>query len=328
MSVFGHDAQIAAFRDAIRSGRPHHGWLLTGPRGIGKAHFARMAAARLLAEASSEPFQAPGLDVPVRHPTAHLLAAGSHPDFRILERLTNEKTGTLARNISVDQVRSLRALFATAPSMGDRRVVIIDAADDMERSATNALLKSLEEPPASTIFFLISHAPGRLLPTIRSRCRVLPFRPLEREAMERVLAAELPALDPERRTQLTGVANGIPGTALAMAALDMAAIEKSLAAIAETGDPGNALRSALAQSLALKAALPRYDAFLQRAPRFIAAHARNRHGVALERALDAWAAAEALSRSAVPQSLVAETVVFEMAGYVATLAPIAGGAKA
>jgi DNA polymerase III subunit delta' len=328
VNLVGHDSQIAAFVAAAHGGRPHHAWLLTGPRGIGKASFARQAARRLLAEATPLPPYGSSLAVPPDHPTARLFAAGSHPDFRILERLTNEKTGTLARNISVDQVRSLRALFATAPSMGDRRVVIIDAADDMERGAANALLKNLEEPPASTIFFLVSHAPGRLLPTIRSRCRVLPFRALDDAAMDAVVGLELPSLDEPRRKQLIAAANGIPATALAMAGLDMAAIEQALIAVAETGDPTNGLRSALAQSLALKAALPRYEAFLQRTPRFIAAQARLSSGAALERALDAWTETEALSRSAIPQSLVPETVVLQMMRHVAALAPANGSAKA
>lgn len=324
--LHGHRPQIAAFVEAVRSGRPHHAWLLAGPRGIGKARFARMAAARLLADAAGGAFDADGLGIPDQSQTARLLAAGSHPDFRVLERLVNEKTGTLARSITIDQVRQLRTLFATAPSMADRRVVIVDAADDLERNGANALLKSLEEPPQSTIFFLVSHAPGRLLPTIRSRCRLLAFKPLDDATMEDVLVDEIH--DPATRATLIAMAKGIPATAIAMAALDMGAVEDKLAAIAATGDPTNGLRSALAQSLALKAAQPRYEAFLQRAPRFIAERARTATGPALERALDAWAAAEALGRGAIPQSLVAETVVFEMAGHVAALAPRDGAAKA
>jgi DNA polymerase III subunit delta' len=326
VKIFGHDAQAAAFIDAVRSGRPHHAWLLTGPKGIGKAAFAKRAAARLLADASATKPSGDGLALSAEHPTAKLLAARSHPDFRILERLVNEKTGTLARNITVDQIRHLRALFATSPSMGNRRVIIVDTVDELEKGGANALLKSLEEPPASTIFFLVSHAPGRLLPTIRSRCRVLPFRPLDAAAMDAALIDEIP--DSAKRAQLIDAAHGIPATALAMAALDMDAVEASLASIAETGDPTGGFRSALAHSLALKAALPRYEAFLQRAPRFIAERARVAEGTSLERALDAWSAAEKLARSAIPQSLVAETVVFEMAGHVAMLAPASGSAKA
>jgi len=324
--MLGHGPQVAAFLEALRSGRPHHAWLLTGPKGIGKGMFARLAAARLLAGAAGHGGDADALAVSGSSQTAKLIAAGSHPDFKILERLVNEKTSVLARSITVDQIRLLRGLFATAPSMADRRVVIIDAVDDLEKGGANALLKNLEEPPQSTIFFLVSHAPGRLLPTIRSRCRQLAFRPLDAATMDAVLADHIP--DVQKRATLTTMAKGIPAAALAMAALDMGKIEEGLVAIAADGDPTNARRSALAQSLALKAALPRYEAFLQRVPVFIAERARRANGPGLERALDAWSAAEKLARSAIPQSLVAETVVFEMAGHVAALAPVGDAAKA
>jgi DNA polymerase III subunit delta' len=314
--IFGHDAQMTAFRTASAGERLHHAWLLAGPRGVGKASFATWAAHRLL---DAEDPESQG---------AKLIAAGSHPDFKQLERLTNEKTGTLARNINVDQVRQLRAVFATATALGERRVILIDSIDDMERGAANALLKSLEEPPASTIFLLVSHQPGRLLPTIRSRCRTLLFRPLDDAAMTSFLSARMPELDTEARAKLIAGAGGIPSAALTNAELDVSAIDALLDDIATTGDPTNALRSQLAQSLSLKAALPRYEALLQRAPAYLARQARTLEGPALDAALKAWSKARALSQIAIPQSLIAETVVFEMAGYVAALAPSRGGAKA
>jgi DNA polymerase III subunit delta' len=316
MTLFGHDPQMTAFRTASAGERLHHAWLLAGPRGVGKATFATWAGHRLL---DAEDPESQG---------AKLIAAGSHPDFKQLERLPNEKTGNLARNITVDQVRHLRTVFATATALGERRVVLIDSIDDMERGAANALLKSLEEPPASTIFLLVTHQPGRLLPTIRSRCRTLLFRPLDDAAMTSFVAAQMPELDVEARAELIAGANGIPAAALANAELDMAAIDAALDGIATTGDPTNALRGQLAQSLSLKAALPRYEALLQRAPAYIASRARTAEGPALDAALTAWGQARALSQIAIPQSLVAETVVFEMAGYVAALAPLRGSAKA
>lgn len=319
MKLYGHDAQIAAFRAAMDGERMHHAWLLAGPRGVGKGGFAQAAALRLLADASGKPAGGNALDVPEDHQTAHLIAAGSHPDFRHLQRLPNDK-GNLARNITIDQVRTLRTLFATGTSMGNRRVILVDAIDDMERGAANALLKSLEEPPETTIFILVSHAPGRLLPTIRSRCRTLMFSPLEDAAMTSVLNDHIPDLAPDKLAALMAGANGSPGAALAAANLDLGGFEITFDQLATTGDPSNAIRSKLAQSLALKAALPRFEAFLQRAPTFIAARARVSSGPALERALDAWEQARTLSAIAIPQSLVAETVVFEMAGYVAGLA--------
>jgi DNA polymerase-3 subunit delta' len=305
--------------------RLHHAWLLTGPRGVGKAGFAQAAALRLLATASGHSVDTPeGSDsfyVSADHPTARLMSAGSHPDFRQLQRLPNDK-GNLARNITIDQVRGLRTLFATGTSMGERRVVLIDSIDDLERGAANALLKSLEEPPETTIFLLVSHAPGRLLPTIRSRCRMLTFAPLNDDAMSAVLADQLPDIDPGQLAGLIAAANGLPAAALAAARLDLASFETSLDQLATTGDPTSAIRSRLAQSLALKAALPRYEAFLHRAPIFIASRARKSKGPALERALDAWENARTLSAIAIPQSLVPETVVFQMAGYVADLADV------
>lgn len=172
--ILGHDEQTAAFLDAARSGRMHHAWLLAGPQGIGKAGFAQAAARWLLASAAGPAVPHNRLDVSGDHPIASLLDAGSHPDFKVLQRLPKAGSEELARSITVDQVRGLQPLFATTPSLSPRRVVLIDAIDDLERGAANALLKNLEEPPAGTVFLLVSHAPGRLLPTIRSRCRTLP----------------------------------------------------------------------------------------------------------------------------------------------------------
>ena len=127
----------------------------------------------MLADAAGPPVDAPGLDVPDDHPAARLVAAGSHPDLMRLERLARDGGTELARSINVDQVRGLQRLFATTPSMSPWRAVVIDAIDDLERGGANALLKNLEEPPPNTVFLLVSHAPERLLPTIRSRCRLL-----------------------------------------------------------------------------------------------------------------------------------------------------------
>ncbi|MEP6786509.1 MAG: DNA polymerase III subunit delta' [Sphingomonadales bacterium] len=321
ISLRGHDTQFEAMRTAIDSGRMHHAWLLHGPRGVGKGTFAQIVAARLLAEASASPPTPGGFNLDDSHPTAHLIAAGSHPDLVTLHRLENEKTGNLARNITVDQVRTLKAVFNGTPSQGDRRVVIVDSIDDMERGAANALLKNLEEPPASTIFLLVSHSPGRLLPTIRSRCRSLAFARLGDDVMASVLAEEAPHLDDMTRAVVIAVAAGSPGAALSVIEADVPGIDAALREIATTGDPHNVVRLDLAGKLALKAALPRYEAFLRRAPAFIATQARTRSGDALATAVAAWESARQLADVAIPQSLPAESVVFEIAGRVAKLAP-------
>lgn len=315
MNLYGLDSQIATFRAAVAGKRLHHAWLFAGPRGIGKGSFAGYAA-RLLLGAHDDESQG-----------AKLIAAGSHPDFRRLERLPNEKTGNLARNITVEQVRDLRALFATGTAISNRRVIIIDSIDDMERSAANALLKSLEEPPASTTFLLVSHQPGKLLPTIRSRCRTMAFAPLDDKAMKLTLGTQMPALTTDDLAYLIANANGSVATALSYAAFDMASIDSALDELARTGDPKNVVRCKLAQTLSLKGAIPRYEAFLERAPTFIAAKARSREGLYGQGALNAWSKASALSQVAIAQSLPSETVVFEMAGYVASLAPAERAAK-
>lgn len=319
----GNAAAHGAFAAAMASDALHHAWLFAGPEGIGKATFARAAALRLLAQGAGNALP-PGFDVPADNAQARLIAAGSHPDYRVLTRQPKDgdKTGLeLARSIPIAQVRALGAMFATRPSMSDRRVVVIDAVDDLERpGASNALLKNLEEPPQGTIFLLVSHAPGRLLPTIRSRCRLLRFDPLDDDAVTSVLRTALPQADPTELTALARVANGSPGRALGVAGLDLAALDSTLAAIARDGDPSNAVRGRLAKSLALKAAQGRYEAFLDRAPAFIAAAAPTRHGERLRVALDGYEAARSLAASARALSLDAQGTVYEMAGIVARLA--------
>jgi DNA polymerase III subunit delta' len=331
-SLLGHDAQAAAFLAAMGSDRLHHAWLLTGPRGVGKASFARSAALRLLAEAADPALGGQGLTVDQDHRIARLFSARSHPDFRLVEREVwkkpdellplDERKGdeTLGRNIKVLQIRWLDRILSVAPSLSRRRAIVIDAADDMERGAANALLKSLEEPPAGTVFFLVSHMPGRLLPTIRSRCRLLRFSPLSDEQMRVVLRREMPDADPAELDALVKAGEGAPGQALRFAGLDIGALDRALSELARTGDPSNATRVALAKSLALKAAQPRYEAFLERAPSFIAAQARRRTGDALDSALDLWAKARDLAGSAIGLSLDQQATAFQLGSYVAALA--------
>lgn len=324
--MIGHDAEMASFRGAALSGRLHHAWLLAGPQGVGKAYFATTAAAWLLAREAGPNFDLPGFEVPPEHRIAALLAAGSHPDFRYLARLAKDKSEELARSITVEQVRGLQSLFATTPSLSQRRVVVIDAIDDLERAAANALLKNLEEPPAGTIFLLVSHAPGRLLPTIRSRCRMLRFARLDEAATATVLRLALPAADAAEIATLARIANGAPGSAIRFAGLDIAGLDAAIERLALHGDPGNGLRSALARTLALKAAQPRYEAFLERAPARIAAAARA-GGARLDETLALWARARAIADGAIGLSLNPELTVFELAGLVAKLAPEGVSAK-
>jgi DNA polymerase-3 subunit delta' len=319
--LHGHDAAVAAFLESLDAGRLHHAWLVSGPEGIGKGLFAAKAALRVLASGQGR-VEAPGLDVPDDHPAARLFAAGSHPDLMRLERLPRENgSGDLARSITVEQVRGLSRLFSTTASLSPWRVVIVDSIDDLERGAANALLKNLEEPPPHSLFLLVSHAPERLLPTIRSRCRPLRLAALDDDAMTSALRAALPDAAADDLAELAAAGQGAPGRALAIQGLDIAALDRAMAELAREGDPSNARRSALAQSLAAKSAQPRYEAFLGRAPSLIAAEAKRRTGPALARALAAWEQAQGLAASARQRSLEPESVVFELSGLLASLAP-------
>jgi DNA polymerase-3 subunit delta' len=318
--LFGHDEAIAAFRDSLDSGRLHHAWLIAGPEGVGKALFAEKAALRVLASGAGPPVTLPGLDVPDEHPIARLAAAGSHPDLMRLERLTKDN-GELARSITVDQVRGLQRLFGTTASMSSWRVVIIDSADDLERGAANALLKNLEEPPPSSVFFLVSHASQRLLPTIRSRCRQLRLAALAADAMTSALRSALPDADEREIRALAEAGQGSPGRAVAFRGLDVDGLDRAMRELATTGDPTNARRSALAGALCLKSAQPRYEAFLARAPSFIASAARERSGLPLAEALRLWERASELASGAKGLSLEPQSVVFELCSMIAALAP-------
>ena len=318
--ILGQDRAVEQFTSAWASRKLHHAWLLAGPKGVGKASFARDAARRVLAEAAGPPFEAAGLETSDDHPIVKLITAGSHPDMRWLQRLENEKTGNLARNISIGQVREIGDFLNLTPALSDWRAVVIDAIDELEPSAANALLKILEEPPPNCIFLLVSHAPGRLLPTIRSRCRRLDFQALGDDAMTSILEAQAPKLGASERERIVAMSFGSAGRALAFAGLDLAKLEDAALVILRQGDPTNARRSELAGELAKKAAADRYAAFLDLAPSLIAREARQLQGLSRERALDAYGKARELAAVAPRLSLDPAATVFQIGGILADVA--------
>lgn len=320
MTILGQDRAVAAFREAMESGSLHHAWLLAGPRGVGKGSFARAAARRVLAQAGGPPVDLPGIETPPDHRMVRLIDAGSHPDFRLIKREAHEtgtRKGELRRGIVIDQVRKLQELFAVAPSLGDWRVAIIDCMDELEPQAAQALLKTLEEPPTKCLFLLVSHSPGRLLPTIRSRCRRLDFTTLDPASMDEVLATKVPKLSAEERAQLIPLAGGSIGRAIDFSELDLGPLAEQALAILRQGDPDNSRRSRLASSLALKAAAPRYAAFLDMVPPLLAAEARGAEGARRLRAAEAYEQARETASLAPRLSLDPASTIYALATIMA-----------
>jgi len=318
--ILGQDKAVEQFAAAWASRKLHHAWLLAGPKGVGKATFAKAAARRVLAEAAGPPFDLPGIETDDEHPIVKLVDAASHPDFRWLERLPKEKGEGLARDISIAQVRGLGEFMGMTAALSPWRVAVIDSMDELNREAANALLKMLEEPPPPTIFFLVSHAPGRLLPTIRSRCRRLDFSPLADDVMASILEVRAPQLNGAERARVIALSSGSAGRALGFAELGLAKLEDAALAILRDGDPTNARRADLAADLGKKGAAERYAAFLELAPSLVAREARHLQGDRLERALDAYAKARELAGIAPRLSLDPGATVFQLGGILAEVA--------
>jgi DNA polymerase-3 subunit delta' len=242
--LVGHGEAEARLKEAFARGRLAHAWLITGPRGIGKAtlayRFARYVLARGKASApepslfgAPEPKTAPksegeGLYLDPADPVFRRVAAGGHADFFAVEPAFDEKKGARRTEIVVDDVRGVGAFLALTPAEGGWRVVVIDSADDMNRNAANAILKVLEEPPARALLLLVSHSPGALLPTIRSRCQRLNLRPLAEADAARVVGGLMPSLGRDETIELARLAQGSPGRALELASEDGLALQREL----------------------------------------------------------------------------------------------------
>ncbi len=318
--IVGQHRALDAFASAWASRKLHHAWLLAGPKGVGKATFARVAARRVLADGAGPSIELPGLETPDGHPMVRLVDAESHPDMRWLERLPKEKGEGLARDITVSQIRELGEFMSMTAALSPWRVAVIDSMEELNKEASNALLKMLEEPPQNTLFFLVSHAPGRLLPTIRSRCRLLHFEALGDDAMTSILEARSSGLSETERKKIVGMSFGSAGRALAFAELGLAKLEDAAVAILRQGDPTNARRAELANELGKKASAERYAAFLELAPSLIAREARGLRGASLERALNAYEKARELAVVAPRVTLDAAATVFQIGGFLAEVA--------
>ncbi len=268
-NLFGHAKAEAGFLDAFRGGRFHHAWLITGPAGIGKATFAFRAARYLFDHPDpSDPASILHADLSVEtgSPSFAKVAAGAHPNLLHLTRPYDEKAKRLKTEIPVDLVRRTQTFFGTTAAEEGWRICIVDSADDLNTNAANALLKNLEEPTARGLYLIVCHNPGRLLPTIRSRCRVLRMTGLEHSDLERAVRTTLEAQDltvPEEDLQAALEASrGSVGKALIF--LESGGLEvmkglNGLAARFPAVDRRNL--HGLAQSLAAREAESRYDLF-------------------------------------------------------------------
>ena len=264
MTLVGHDLAWHEWRAAMGSERMHHAWILSGLKGLGKGQFARAAAAELVAEL--------GVQQPATEMHPDILIPEHPPESKEeIKKRENGEPYRRKRSIPVDEVRLVQRRLTTRPTLGSRRVVIIDPADDLEKNAANALLKSLEEPPQGTYFLLVTHRLGRLLPTLRSRCRVLRFAPLGSEQIDPILRDAAPEADHATRAAAIAAADGSPGAALDFMAQNLGKLHALMERLMAEGDDHLTLRGALADEVGAKPDRERQQAMVDLARAVVAA---------------------------------------------------------
>ena len=311
MSLIGHQEPWHEWRAALHSGRMHHAWLLAGKQGVGKASFALAAARELVAE--------PGLAQPVLHPDILILDhLPSNDDEQ--KKKDEGKPYAIKRNISFDQIRQIQHRLTTRPTLGSRRAIIINPADDMEKGAVNALLKSLEEPPIGSFFLLVAHRPGRLLPTIRSRCRTLRFPALTDAQVDTVLARHAPQATAATRAAAVAAAEGSPGAALGFVEQDLGALHDLMDRLVAEGDDQFALRGALAGEIGARPDRERLLATLDLARAVLAARVAHAPAAQRIRIIEAHAALATLTAQAPTYNYDPGLLAMEIGGLLASAA--------
>ena len=241
--LIGHEKIEAKLANTFKYGRVAHALLLAGPRGIGKATLAYRFARHVLSSGTTDmkTMLAAKSDRPLTltrdHEVFARVASGGHADLLVLEKGINPRTGRLRGEITVDEARQLHRFLCLTPAESSWRISIVDAIDEMNRNAANAILKSIEEPPPRTILILVSHAPGRLSATIRSRCQQLNLRPLSQQNFETVINTVHPELKKNEIITLARLSEGSPGRALVIAELDGIQLYHSLVKILITLPP-------------------------------------------------------------------------------------------
>jgi len=311
--LIGHEEAWREWREAENGTRMHHGWILAGRPGLGKMRFAEAAARELVTQ--------PGIPQPVH----------DHPDVIILTHLPKDekeerkreqgKPFELKRNIAISQIRAMQQRLTTRPTLGDRRVVIIDPADDLEKGAANALLKSLEEPPRGTFFLLVTHRPARLLATIRSRCRMLRFPTLDDVQMAELLTETAPDADPATRAAAIAAAQGSPGIALDFVQRDLGRIDTLMRQIVEFGDADFSLRGRLAQAIGARPDRTTIQAALDLARAVLASRSNDASPAQFPAVIDAHSKLVTLTSQAPTYNFDAGLLVMEIGGLLASVAP-------
>lgn len=267
--LFGHREPFADMLAARRSGRMHHAWLMQGPAGIGKAT-AAFAFARLLAGAAMRDDGDATAAFRTDDPVFRQIAVGSLPGLIHITRPAVERGTGYRTQITVEEIRRLGRFFHATASREGWRIAIVDPADDLNRSAANALLKLLEEPPARSLFLLVNHTPGRLLPTIRSRCRLARFQPLADDELRQVLAASGHSLEPSEAQTIVAAAEGSVRQALMLATHGGVEIGQALERLLAAHEPDVNALMGLVDQLTLKGREASYDLFLAGLLGFIA----------------------------------------------------------
>ena len=328
--LVAHEAAEAAFAEALRAGRLHHAWLIGGPRGIGKATLAYRVARRLVADPRTLP-DAGGLDVPAEHPAARQVAALSHPNLVSLRRVQAPGAKTPPTRIAVDAARKALGLFgATAGAEAGFRVCIVDSAEDLNANSANALLKMIEEPPPRSLFLIVSHAPGRLLPTIRSRCRMLALRPLSERAVRTVIEGFPPPFarpDAETLARAAALCEGSVARAVALLDPRIAGVVREVGVLLTgLGEPDWRRILKLAETLASREADELFATALDTVERFLAEEIDRRKGEGAERLARLVDAADRIgtaAREAAIYNLDRRPLVLSLFGTLAEAVPTA-----
>ncbi|WP_159982208.1 MULTISPECIES: AAA family ATPase [unclassified Novosphingobium] len=312
-SFIGQEAAWQEWLSAVASERMHHAWLLSGAKGLGKRAFARAAAAQL-----------------VRLPGQPLPEVDGHPDILTLEHLpanddeakkkAEGKPYQTKRNITVDQVRAMIRRLVTKPTLGEKRAIIIDPADDMEKGAVNALLKALEEPPFGTYFLLLTHQPGRLLPTVRSRCRVLRFAALGAEELDTMIQQAAPQADAAARGAAIAASHGSPGVALDFVEHELGGIHRLMLRILREGDAQFHLRGLLADEMGARPARNRQIATLELARSVLVHQLRDASRARQMKIIEAHGVLTKLSTQASTYNFDAGLLIMEIGGLLASAA--------